>query len=208
MVHTQELVLPEALQALPAQTPPHLMASLARLEHLQELLTRQTPVQANAQAWDRFLSLGTQMQAEIEGSWNSQSSLLEAAMRSGLSAANEESILRLALERNGLELSPALLASIEAGSSIELERWDLVIAYRSSGHYAYGRYSLVELDSFPRNSLYSFADAASGGQVMREKLTEGKRSFVLLEKLRARLVSTLTGEPFTLRVAQATPLHN
>jgi|GEM_PF-5005435 len=194
-------------RTLPAQISPHAKASLERLEHLQELLAKTKPALASTLAWDRFLALPEERQLQIQQSWDTQSALLEAAMRAGVETALEGANLRFALAHLGLELAPEVLAAVGNDDTSELTDWNALPAYRSLRHFCFARYSQVELAATPWNDLYD-RSGAEGDFLMREKLTEEKRSFRLRVKMRVRLASKLTGEPFTLVVYSAHGLHN
>lgn len=160
-----------------------------------------------------------------------QLQFVNEAIDEGVDAFNEFSMVRMAMRKLNLFSDENILEKMDSSDVVEIIDMNMIQVYRSYSCFGLYNYSIAELVTYPWYELYerpswvtdkimelsmpvfqgerSFRELPDlmPPYVLKETRTEERAAFLMQEKFYARMISSLTREPYLLSVKKVTPIE-
>jgi len=182
--------------------------------------------EAEVKDWVKFLLLPEKDQSTAISSLEAAIRFMDGALEQGVSLADDKSLLTHASRQLGFSLENDLLDYLAPGDLVKILNKDFLQIYRNFNFFAYCNYSLLELSTYPWYELYERSTTVTDqliemcGRLFKgesealplkqrmepytvtELRTEEKNSFIIKEKLLARMRKWPSGDILILSVKQ------
>jgi len=208
------------------------MDLIPRLERALERFLGKNLRPSPARALGDFGLLPEAHQLQVVQVLRSQLSFVEAAVKAGLDAYNEVSLVRMAMRKLNLLADDNIVQKIQMTDVVEIFSSDHTQIYRSYSCFALCNYSIAELVAYPWYELYErparvhdrlmelglpVLNGEKSHQdledfvppyLLKEKMTEERAAFRVQEKLYARMMCGLNRSPYLLSVKSIAPIES
>lgn len=212
-------------------TQQRLLTVLPDLERALEDFLGKPMKPSPAKALVQFGKLPLEHQEGAVKGLEGQLAFIQEAIRNGLTAYNEKSLVRMAMGKLNLFADENIVEKVGTTDVVEIFDSHHTQVYRSYSCFALCNYSIAELVSYPwyelyerpkwvEERLYSLSESIFAGReshvdledkvpkyVLKETMTAEKAAFEMQDKFLSRMVSGINRETYMLSVKLVTPIE-